>query len=336
MIYPGVYSVIVTYGNRIKYLRKTISACINVGVDKLIIIGNGLNQDCRIKLETIRNIHPKRILVHHFSTNKGSALAYKTGVKLCSTDPLCNFIWLLDDDNCPDSNSLRELVIFWKTHVIGAKSKIYALSSYRKDREIYKKAIFRNEPKLMLGPINSFSGFHFKRTYNIFKEKIKPIHKVGKIKHGLNKKYGQIYVAPYGGLFFNKELIKKIGFPDETYFVYADDYDYTSRISEAGGKIILILQSKITDLEKSFNTKRGLLTSRMLSSTSELKCYYMFRNSIRFEAKKITSKPIYYTNMSLYILYNTLLLLVNPNLKSFKNYKYSMKGIYDGIMKFNY
>jgi GT2 family glycosyltransferase len=334
MRYPGVYSIIVTYGNRLDFLKQTIKASINAGVDKLIIIDNGLNETCRIELQSIQIFYKPRISVHHFETNLGSAFAYQTGLKLCCEDPNCQFIWLLDDDNCPDLDALTELVFFWDEHAINYKNQVFALSSYREDRAIYKAAVQNNNPKLMLGITNSFSGFHFKRIYEILKKKFLTSCISSSMEKEIEKNYGQIYVAPYGGLFFKKTLIQQIGFPDETFFVYADDYDYTSRISELGGEIILVLKSKITDLEKSFDLENGLLTSRVISASSEFKCYYMFRNSIRFEARNIQSKPVYYINMTLYILYNTLLLLANPNTHSLNNYKSFIKGIYDGFDMF--
>ena len=41
---------------------------------------------------------------------------------------------------------------------------------------------------------------------------------------------GQIIVAQYGGLFFNKKLLDVIGYPNEKLYLYCDDYEWTYAI----------------------------------------------------------------------------------------------------------
>ena len=59
---------------------------------------------------------------------------------------------------------------------------------------------------------------------------------------------------PYGGLFFHRSIIDIIGLPDTNYFLYGDDFDFSYRITKKGGKIFLVTQSVIEDLEKSLTS----------------------------------------------------------------------------------
>ncbi len=68
------------------------------------------------------------------------------------------------------------------------------------------------------------------------------------------------------GLFFHKDLIEKIGLPDESYFLYVDDFDFTYRITKAGGEIWMVTNSHLHDLESSFylpGKKEDLISFRI-------------------------------------------------------------------------
>ena len=78
------------------------------------------------------------------------------GLKQAYKDQECDFIWLLDDDNKPDKKALSVLKEYWQG--IKDKQKIFALLSYRKDRDAYKEAVINEKPDLVLGE-KQFWGF---------------------------------------------------------------------------------------------------------------------------------------------------------------------------------
>jgi len=60
-----------------------------------------------------------------------SAGGFKKGLELAYSDPECEFIWLLYDDNKPMDGSLKTLLDFWYSLEIKNKEEKVALLSYR-------------------------------------------------------------------------------------------------------------------------------------------------------------------------------------------------------------
>ncbi len=88
-----VCGVIVTYGDRFHLLSQVIDALLKEGIDKIVIIDNGSSANTQTGLKK----YSSDLLMHRFEENKGTAIAFKTGiVKALETG--CEFIWLMDDD----------------------------------------------------------------------------------------------------------------------------------------------------------------------------------------------------------------------------------------------
>lgn len=326
----NIYAVIVTYANRYHYLEQVMDACRAAGTYKIVVVDNNSACCSKRKLSKYSDKHSD-IHILHFSTNLGSAGGYKKGMEYCYSKKQCGYIWLLDDDNQPHHNALDKLYVYYINHIKKKELKQSALLSYREDRPLYKEAIMKKRPDLMIGKTNNFLGFH---TTELAK---KIYHRLGFFKEKSDEKTnvttGEVLVAPYGGLFFHKQLLNTIGYPDESFFVYGDDFDFTLRITKKGGRIILITESILEDLEQSFHTKQGLLTSKVTNATNSSQCYYMTRNNIRFGTQFIKNKFIYYANAIIYNLLTILLVTASFKIQSVKNYISFLKGEYDGFSR---
>jgi len=246
--------VTVTYGDRFYLLKQVIDASFNEGVSKIIVVDNGLSKNSRDQLKDYERKFGNKLKVIYLNENAGSAGGYKIGLEEAYRCEDCEFIWLLDDDNKPMDDLLKILLDFWSSLEIENKQEKIALLSYRfKKEQLTKEAIIRNQPKLVLGLKNSFLGFHIKelhkKIYRYLKRGFKPIN--DRVEQEDDKKYGIVPVAPYGGLFIHKNILNKIGYPNEDFYLYADDHEWSYRITKNGGKIYLILDSKIDDLELS-------------------------------------------------------------------------------------
>jgi GT2 family glycosyltransferase len=299
-----IFVVTVTYGNRFHLLKQVIDAAWEEGVHKVIVVDNNSVPESREKLrEYEKLLGSQKIKVLYLDDNYGSAGGFKKGLEEAYNDPECEFIWLLDDDNKPMNNALRVLLDFWYSLEIKDKQEKVALLSFRPIREyLCIESILKNKPELVWGWKNSFFGFHIKNLPAKIK---KYLHRLLNLKNKeINLKYGTIPSAPYGGLFIHKNILDIIGFPNEKFYLYSDDTEWTYRITKIDGKIYLILESIIDDLELSWtiSDKKRLTKIHMLGK-DKARFYYATRNSVFLEINNLVdNKIIYFINMISYIL----------------------------------
>ena len=325
----NILAVTVTYGNRFHLLRQVIDAALNEGVNKVIVVDNNSEPESRQKLKTYHERNKDKVDVLYLSENLGSAGGFKRGLEMAYDDPECKFIWLLDDDNMPCPGSLETLKKFWKKFDLENKKEKLALLSFREDRYDRKnliEALTFKKPELVLPRKNSFGGFH------IF-EFPKYIKKIVFKKLDIQEKdfkmpgFGPVAVTPYGGLFFNKSLLDIIGYPKEEFYVYSDDYEWTYRITRNGGKIILLTESYITDIDDSWHTTQKDTWLSVFTPSNAFRIYYTIRNGIYFGNYFLDNKFIYYLNMLLFLFF---VLLHNLTfLRDITGFKFILMAIED-------
>ena len=324
------FAVIVTYGNRFHFLKQVIESTLKEGITKVIVVDNNSVSESREKLKTYeQELGRDKIKVLYLDDNYGSAGGYKRGLQEVYNDKECEFIWLLDDDNKPQKGSLKALKDFWNNLDQEDKNEKVVLLSYRRDRTIYKEAIVKNKPDLVLGRKNSFLGFHII-------DLPKKVLKVIKRKFGLktfientNVKSGKVSVAPYGGMFFHKNIIDTIGYPKEELYLYADDHEWSYRITKSGGDICLVLDSLVDDIDTSWNVSQKKEKSfNIIANGSRFRMHYSTRNRVFFESKNLVSNRIIY---KLNILFYSFLVKIADKSKQKQNYKIFKQAIFDGL-----
>jgi len=302
--------VVVTYSDRFHLLNQVLDSCLDSGIKNIIVVDNASNENSKKQLKHYSEMKSSKINVIWNSSNLGSAKAYKQGLKK-AYELNSEFIWLLDDDNKPRKGSLNKLVEFWKSK----PEDVATLLSFRPDRQQYKQAIQENNSDLVLSLKNSFSGFHLKeKILNIFKFK-----KVSDVK------FGQVAYAPYGGMFFEKSILDKIGYPNEDFFLYSDDHDWSYRITKMNKKIYLILESIIDDIDTSWAIKDEKSTVFIkIKNAPSLRVYYTIRNRMLFEKKYLISNSIVY-------LFNRFIFTFILSIYCYKtiNYKVFLKAMRD-------
>ncbi|WP_452230592.1 glycosyltransferase [Lacinutrix sp. MEBiC02404] len=302
MVQERIGIVTVTYGNRAAYFSKLIDSVVkNPNVAKIVVVSNGVDEESSVRLNQLQEVNKAKLIVHDMGYNSGSALGFKEGIKRVLEEDV-DFVWLLDDDNLPKNNALEVLLKSWDSFKDNT-TKPLSLLSYRPQRKIYKDAISQHNPYLMLGTENSFLGF------NILDKLKKPkANKPEEVDSGV------VAVAPYGGMFFHKDTISQIGLPNEHFFLYADDHEFSYRITKKEGKIILVLDSELEDLETSFHLKKPkkILHTRYFSTDSKNAIYYSVRNNVFFEKNFVNSKLVYSVNTLSYIFILFLAMIFNP------------------------
>lgn len=307
-----VTAVIVTYEERYHYLEKVIDALKKEGINKIVLVLNGVGVNSK---KEIKNRAKKETILHILDLNKntGSAGGFKYGIKE-AIKLQTEYIWLLDDDNYPEEGALSNLFKSLKKNNFSRERD--ALLSFRTDRPLYLKSVKEGNGSGMLKGINSALGFCLFSKNKAFSE---------------YNEFG-LKVAPYGGLFFHKDLINSIGFPDETYFLYGDDFDFSIRISKKGGRISFVENSRIMDLEKSFHLRKKRFYHTRFHQTNNFQLIqYSVRNGIVFQLNhRVKSLFKFFINLFVYSLLVTFLLVISFN---FKKISYFFKGIFTGIQK---
>ncbi len=286
--------MIVTYGNRFHLIKDVIEEVLKQGVKKVIIVDNDSAYDSRKLLRKMADKNPQ-IELMQMNENTGSAGGYKAGIEKAEKDENCEFIWLLDDDNRPKPSALENLINFWNELKDPKKEEKIALASFREDRPDYKSAVAEGKTFLLLGKTNSFIGFHISDLPQKLFKTLKKFLRVKKRKNKASPEYGIVPVAPYGGMFFHKKLIRKIGYPDERLFLYADDHEWTYRITKCGGKIFMVFTSILEDIDKSWFVGKGKnFFRRILEEGSDLRIYYAVRNRVFFEYRNLVKSRFVY------------------------------------------
>ncbi|AEA34639.1 glycosyltransferase [Hippea maritima] len=323
-----VCAVIVTYGDRFHLLKQVMDACYNEGVNKIIVVDNASEENSKKQLKEYEE-KESRLKVIYLDENTGSAGGYKRGLQEAYKCEECEFIWLLDDDNQPQKDSLKVLKDFWNKLKDENKEEKVSLLSYRPDRIQYKEAIMTDNPDLVLGRKNSFLGFHIidlpKKVIRVLKRKIgiKTFHE------NPNIKSGKVAVAPYGGMFFHKKLIDSIGYPKEEFFLYADDHEWSYRITKSGGKIFVVLDSILEDIDVSWQLENKATSPfySYLNEGNKFRVYYTVRNRVNFEKNIISSNFYYNLNKKLFFSFLSLY----KNKKNQEQYNIFRKAVNDGL-----
>ena len=281
-------AIIVTYSNRFSLLKQVISACIAQGIHKIIVVDNASAQESKRLLIELESITP-RLHVCYLPENIGSSGGFKFAISEALKDVNSEFLWLLDDDNVPQPGALKALVEAY--NLLSSETNKPVLYSYR--GEVWEddhRAVYNGIIKKSI--TNGFCGFDF---FTALKKKIKNLTSSTSIP-SLSYPVIRTQIGPYGGMFTHIENIKKIGLPNEDYFVYADDHDFTSRFEDYGIAQYLVFNSKLKDIDISVSSGDGYFKDQ----TSELKIYYGLRNTTYFYRRHITNRLYYSFNKTVF------------------------------------
>jgi GT2 family glycosyltransferase len=288
--------VTVTYSNRWSFLKQVIQGVIShPQVSNIIVVDNASGYNIENEILAFADV---RITLLKQSENTGSAMGYQTGIKYAHTQTNADFILLLDDDNVVEGNAINTLLASW--HNIEGPNISKALFGLRTDRKQHIKIAQGENPNRYYLIPNNFMGFHFLR---IFKNQYNKLLDKFQFQNAFKSVVKMPYV-PYGGLFMHRDMVQKIGYPDEQFYLYVDDSEYTYRITKNGANIWLIPEAKINDVDKSqgIGYQKKLFHSQLLDLWS-FRTYYHIRNRLYFYSKHtIHNKFIFKLNKVLFLL----------------------------------
>ena len=285
--------VTVTYGDRFKFLESTIRAAIAAGARRVVAVDNGSSLATKEGLQALGSELGEALVVVTCAENLGSAGGYKVGMEKAETLVECDFIWLLDDDNRARPDALNTL---WAAYRMLGGEVDNTLMSQRSSATIsyLRSAAETGRPTLRQ---DAFLDFHVFDLPGKLTRRLRSRIKVEKTCFPLVP----VQVALYGGFFFHRHWLKRVGFPDERFYLYVDDTEFTSRIPRAGGRIYLCFHSQIEDIDLSWYNA-GVTTHRWLDAhADERRVYLMVRNKAYVGRKWTLNPSIYRLNQRIFL-----------------------------------
>ena len=265
----------ITYGDRSRFLYQNVDRLLIEGFDYIYVLFNGVSN--QLITETKERYAGQQVLFIESEKNLGSAGGYYRLLRYIYEFDRCDRLLLLDDDNLiPDGFLKKSLDICKKSEDI--------FYFHRPDRTLPLETFLAGEPWKILGGDCNFLGRSVFAT-DSFNDK-----NVG----------GDLLAAPYGGLFLPRAAIEKEIFPDQDFYLYADDYDFTFRLcSEGNFNIIFIRQPEIIDLERSFHLKNGgfgFLENRYFTA-SEQQLFFSVRNQVYLSLREASCTAKFFANV---------------------------------------
>lgn len=274
---PKVTVVTVTYGERRALLRQVLDALPAQGVSRAVVVDNGARWPVKDELAAAYGDY---VEVVEMGRNTGSAGGFAAGLQR-ALETGAEYIWLLDDDNRPAPDCLAALGAAYQDLRGQHSADLLAVLAFRPE---HQADVAAGVPLRYVNPRpNSFRGFHvLDIPYKFWRRTPWGAPRV----RGTLPVRVDLAVAPYSGLFLHRALVERFGQPRADFVLYADDTEFSYRLTHAGGRIALITTAAIEDLESSWNLRDGASSSFgvLLNQGSDIRVYYGTRNGVYFEA----------------------------------------------------
>ncbi|MBI5123510.1 glycosyltransferase family 2 protein [Candidatus Roizmanbacteria bacterium] len=201
--------------NFLNSLKKVKTNGFNVSV---IVIDNGSKNVLKLK-------ESENVILIRQEDNLGFTGGYNLGMKQAVNNG-ADYVLIINNDTIVDEDMVSNLQqILEQDKTIGAVvPKIY----FAKGHEFHKDK-YRKED---LGKVIWYAGGHTDWKH------VRSVHRgVDEVDRGQYDTPGEIQFATGCCIMFKREVLKKIGFFDDRYFLYYEDADLSERIKKAGYKI---------------------------------------------------------------------------------------------------
>lgn len=252
-----VITVVVTY-NRKKLLAECLDALLaqTVRQESILIINNASTDGTEKLFEPGGRFETTKIPVEliTLSENTGGAGGFSEGIRLAYG--LCDWVWIMDDDTIPERDALEGLLD--SEHFInksGVTPSFLASTVFGPEREPMNVPVISKEPAT-----NGYSDWY----------------------RFLSAGCVRIREATFVSLLIKSDAIRKVGYPDTTYFIWGDDTEYTRKLVRDYGPAFFCGKSCV--MHKRYNAKKISIFKETDRKRIQLYHYY-FRNALRNSAK---------------------------------------------------
>ena len=241
-----ICTVVVTF-NRYELLKECLDSLLNQSIENTILLVDNASTD-RTDKKIIEDgyLKYKNIIYKRLNKNTGGAGGFHFGVKYALENGY-DYVWLMDDDAEPELDALELLI----NNIDDEKYSAYA-------------------PKTMIGTKDNHTLSIFGHRGVFDYESCLPAFQKAINLNEYEKNCCEIDMASFVGILIPISSIKKIGLPEERFFIHHDDTEYSLRLVTLG-KILMLNQSIIYHKEKRQEEK------------IERKFLWFKKNRIKFE-----------------------------------------------------
>jgi GT2 family glycosyltransferase len=287
----NILAVVVTY-NRKELLKENIEALINQEYKELdILVINNKSTDGTEEILKQNKLQYNNFDYVTLEENIGGAGGFSYGVKEAIIRKY-DYVWLMDDDTIPEADSLKSLV---------------------------NKKEFLNDDFSYLASIvkwtdGNFCIMNIQTSVNLFGEHF------DYIKNNLI----ELEYSSFVSCFINLKEMKQYGLPIKEFFIYGDDVEYTSRISNHKKAYIDLDSIVIHKMKQNVTDERFITTDK-----NRLKrLYYDYRNTFYIMKRKGVKNIFRY--LLRYFVHFVKYIIYSPKYRLLKIW-YMTKGMVAGL-----
>lgn len=286
-----IIALVVTY-NRENLLKECLEALLkqSYSLEKIVIVNNCSTDGTKDYLDYIKlNDEKEKFLIINLEKNVGGAGGFYEGIKASSVIDY-DFIWIMDDDTIANEECLKKLVS--KTNV---DEKIGFLCSN------------------VLWKDNSVCIMNIPHTYKLWNERLDA---------GLIRLKSTSFVS----VLIKKSVIVEVGLPIKEFFIWGDDAEYTSRISNkykgymVSDSIVYHYMNENKDVNIIYDDNNRIA-----------RYFYEYRNKLFIKRKEGLKGILSYFK---YLLTSINGVILKSKNNKYKRIKYILKGFVSGV-KFN-
>ena len=267
-----VTAAIVTYGARRDLLLAVLTRLHEEGVGGAAVIDNGAHWPVAATLAQQFGDWAQVVVMNaNTGSSQGFATAFDAAVQ--AGRPL---IWVLDDDNRPHQGCLTMLLMAHRQEAARTPVDLLAVVAARAEH-----ATGNVSDQQLLTRWDSFGGFH---VADLVGKIMRRVTSQQAVEVARNRYVG---VTHFGGMLFHRSLVDRFGLPNTDFFMYADDTEFTWRITAGGGRIMQVAGAVIEDLEPAAQ-QTAQLRNRFLAALltdSDFRSHYAVRNLAYFESR---------------------------------------------------
>ncbi|WP_282092560.1 glycosyltransferase family 2 protein [Epibacterium ulvae] len=211
-------AVVVTY-NRLDKLKVTLARLLDSPAEELaqvVVVNNASTDGTADWLATQDN---QRLDIRTSATNSGGAGGFESGMRHAMETHRPDWLVVMDDDGRPEPGALAAFHALPEGKWDAVAAAVYFPSGEICEMNRPSRNPFWHLPEFLRTLMGGGrSGFH-----------IEPRHYQGDAL--------QIDVTSFVGFFISADVVRRIGYPDPSLFIYGDDGIYTLGLSKSGERI---------------------------------------------------------------------------------------------------